>query len=447
VSVEPRPLLLGLDVGTSRCKALLVDRQGHEVGGATAVTPFARTGDRVEMGVDALRSTLTRVLTALGPARSQVMAVGITGMAESGAPLDAGGEALAPIIGWHDPRGAEAVARLEEHFGDALPRRIGHRVRTVSSVAKLGWLVDHGVAGTRRWLGVPELCLFALTRAEATDPSLAARTAAFDIVERRWLGEVPAALGFDVEVFPAVHAAGSTMGRVREDASEWAGLSPGVPVTLAGHDHLAAMAGCGADRGDFGNSVGTAESVVAPSRTLPDLDQALALGLSVSLAPAGKGWVVLAGAARAGTAVTAVADALHASPADLDRLAEDAGTSDRPGLLATALAGDVVVPSTEAPGALWNALLAALSIRTGEALRRAVDLVGLPPRLVVFGGGATSRPWLSAKAELGIVPVWRTTTREAAARGAALTAGVAAGWWSSPHEAPPALLELIEPAT
>lgn len=436
-------LVLGLDIGTSRCKALLVDRQGGEVRTARAPTPFVRRGDRVEMTVGALWSALETLLGRLGDDRHHVAAVGITGMAESGAPLDPDGLPLAPVIAWHDPRGAEAVATVEERLGDAMHRRIGQRIRTISSVAKLGWLVGEGLSGARRWLGVPELCLFALTGAQATDYSLAARTGAYDIVSRQWMEEVPAALGFPVGIFPEVLAAGSTMGQVAADGSAWAGLRAGVPVTLAGHDHLAALSGSGAGPGDFANSVGTAESVVARTATVPDLDRALDLRVAVTLWPTGGGWAILAGAARAGTVVNAVAEALGASPADLDRQAEGARGSDGADLLAGALAGDITVPAGMAHGEIWSGLLRALSERTWEAVGRAAELVGAPGRLVVLGGGAGSRPWLRIKAELATVPVWRTSAQESAARGAALSAGVAAGWWSSPQSSPGTAIEEV----
>ncbi len=435
------PLVLGLDLGTTRCKALLIDPTGAEVASSTVVTPFRRTQDRVEMEVDALQGALRRVVTALGDARRHVMGVGVAGMAESGAPLDRAGSALAPVIAWHDPRGTETVAVLGERFGDELPRRLGQRLRTVSSVAKLGWVLASGATGVHRWLGVPELCLFALTGAQATDHSLAARTGCYDIARRAWWPDVPDTLGIANGIFPPLRRAGAVLGRVSRTASSWSGLPIDVPVTLAGHDHLAALSGSGALAGDFGNSVGTAESVVAFADELPDVDRALALRVALSVRPDGDGWALLAGAARAGRVIETVAGLLGRSPVDLDTQAVAAGDQmiDASELMAAILEDRQVEAPTGAPGEVWNGVLHALARRTGEAIGRAAALVGPPSRLVVFGGGSRSRPWLRWKAGVGTrhgVAVWRSCAGEAAARGAALQAGVAAGWWSSPAEAP-----------
>lgn len=438
-----RPLLLGLDVGTSRVKALLVDGDGTACRAAAVDTPFTARPAGTEMTVDALVSALRRVLDGLGDARGRVAAVGIAGLAESGAPLDAGGRPLAPVIAWHDPRGAEVVARLEARFGAPLAFRIGQPVRTVSSVAKLGWLVDHGVAGVHAWSGVPELCLFALTGAHTTDYSLAARTGCYDVGRRRWLPEVAAAAGFSVTVFPTVQPAGRALGQV-SGAAEWSGLPPGVPVTLAGHDHLAALAGSGAAGSDLGNSVGTAETVVGRADRLPDVESALALRVAVTVAPTGEGWAVFAGAARAGRILDTAARSLGRSPAELDDLAESAGAVDVSDMVEALTAGRDPGPAPGGPGETWNGLLAMLVARTDEAVGRALDLVGPARRLVVFGGGSRSRPWLRAKAEACRLPMWRSTAGEAAARGAAIYAGMAADWWPSTEEAPRAALEEVE---
>jgi xylulokinase len=444
----PPPLLLGLDVGSSRIKALLVDGEGREGRLATVPSPFVSTPDGVEGGVEALVEAVRRAVAELGPDRERVAAVGVAGLAESGAALDGAGRPLAPVIAWHDRRGEDVAERLRERFGPSLANAIGQEVRYVSSAAKLGWLVDHGVSGVSRWLGVPELCLHALTGATATEWSLAARTGCLHVGRRAWLPEVAEAAGFDVGVFAEVLAAGTPMGHVRTAAAgEW-GLPAGIPVTIAGHDHLAGVVGSGADGDDLVNSVGTAETVVGRSPTLPDTRAALEAGLAVTVFPSADGWAVLASGARAGLAVDHAADALGMPPAELDAEAAKAdGTLEAPGLLESLRERNPPALPDGPAGAVWRTLLEALSVCTADAVDRVTGLLGRPvPRVVVFGGGARSEPWLAAKAGRLDVPVWRTAAGEAVARGAAVFAGVAGGWWASPADAPkPELRSGTEP--
>src|SRR5207237_1243929 len=158
-------------------------------------TPFRDTAEGTELPVDALDAVLGGALEGLGDERRRVAGVGIAGLAESGAPLDASGRPLAPIMAWHDRRGEAQAERLKA------------RVST--------------------------------------------------------------------------EAAGAT------------GLPAGVPVTVAGHDHLVGAVGSGATVHDVANSVGTAETVVARSASLPDVDGALERGVAVTVFPGGDGWAVL----------------------------------------------------------------------------------------------------------------------------------------------------------
>ncbi len=92
------PLILGLDIESTRIKALLVDSRGDEVGAASVTTPFGTGAAGTETTVSALEAAVAGVLAGLGPVRRRVAAVGITGMAESGSPLDRHGVSLAPVI-------------------------------------------------------------------------------------------------------------------------------------------------------------------------------------------------------------------------------------------------------------------------------------------------------------------------------------------------------------
>jgi hypothetical protein len=221
--------------------------------------------------------------------------------------------------------------------------------------------------------------------------------------------------------------------------------------------------------------------------------------VAVTVLPGGQGWALLTSAARAGMVVSAVARALGASPEELDRSAKGADRAEvAPGLIEAVSRGEPFTPiHTASPAAVWNGVLDALAARTWDAVERlqqAADHhgptdpgagagrpsgagggpsgvrpgVGSGERLgirdgvgrerlgreggeavasaglVVFGGGSRSRPWLQAKADARPeIPVWRSTAVEAVARGAALSAGVAAGWWPTAADGPGIELERI----
>ncbi len=139
-------------------------------------------------------------------------------------------------------------------------------------------------------------------------------------------------------------AAGEVMGRVTAEASAWSGLPAGVPVTVAGHDHLVGFVGSGAGVDDLVDSVGTAETVVGRSAALPDIEAALGAGVAVGLFPGGDGWVALASAARSGQAVDAAAAALGQTPAELDGWPPPAASSSMPPAWSTASAAASLRP-------------------------------------------------------------------------------------------------------
>jgi xylulokinase len=441
--------LLGVDLGSTHIKAVLIDAAGVVRRAAARPTPFAARAEGVEMTVDELLTAVAAVLAELGPERAGAAAVGVAGMAECGAPLDSGGHPLGPVIAWFDPRGEAVVERLERDGGEALAARTGRRLRTVSSVAKLGWWVERTGAAPGGWLGVPELCVHALGGAGVTDPSLASRTGWYDVAARAYLPEVVVAIGVPASALPPVVAAGSVAGRVTGSAAAWSGLRAGIPVTPAGHDHLAAAAGCGAAPGDLVDSVGTAESLVRRLRGGDPpgpgtLRRALGLGVAVSARPDGDGWAVLGRGPRAGVVLAAVAAGLGRVPLEvLDAGAVEGARPAMAELVDAILGGAEPALPAMAAGELWGGLLEELARRTAAAAGLCAQLAGPAERVLVVGGGARSLPWLRAKARHLAVPLWRAGGAEAAARGAAVAAGVAAGWWPAAPAAPPPVLEPV----
>ena len=207
------------------------------------------------------------------------------------------------------------------------------------------------------------------------------------------------------------------MGAVSEEAAAAYGLPAGIPVTIAGHDHLAAAAGLGGEPDDLFHSVGTAETLLRRLDSAPDMDRALELDLAVTVWPGGDAWCALASAARSGIILGELAASLGCSPAELDGM---------------------VGSGTDA-GGVWEDALTELAGRTIAAGNRLAELAGPHKRLLVYGGGSRALPWVAAKAKAAGVPVLRCMVAEAAGRGAAMAAGSAVGWWPAGDGPAPAL--------
>jgi xylulokinase len=443
-------LLLGIDIGTTRIKALLAGPDGHVAGVGMSQTPFETVNGRVEMSLDSLRAAITAAVAPLGDERRRVIAVGIASMGETGVPIDRSGRTAGPLIAWHDQRGARVVRRLVEAFGDGLPARVGQATRTQSSIAKIGWFLQHNVNVTR-WLGAAELGLWTLTGEEATEPSLACRTGAFDIRRTCFIEDVVTAVGAPPRVFPPVRTAGDSHGLISRHGAAWLGLPTGIPVTVAGHDHMVGAVGVGVNSADLLDSVGTAETLVRYASSELDLADAVAHGADVSIDPSRGGLAIMAGDLRPGQIVEAVrrmfGDASFEELNRRDQFRELEADSQN------ASKGDEILEElrTQGPteavvrlaGVRWHGLVEAMTAYMWRCAQDIEPLTGPPSRIILIGGGARSDVWAIAKRRLTRLPVARSRL-EATAYGAALFAGRAAGLWPGLAAAPRHALEEIE---
>jgi sugar (pentulose or hexulose) kinase len=406
-------LLLGIDVGTSACKAAVVDADGNELAHGQVPTPWEHVPTGAQTDPEALvAAAATSAEQALAQAPSgRVVGIGVTGMAETGALLDAAGNILHPAVVWHDSRGGPEAERMARDL-PAFVDRTGLPPTALCTLPKLAHL---GTAGAHRWLNVPELVVHRLGGREVSELSLSSRTGLLDLDLVAPYADALAWAGLPPDLLAELVLAGTDVGR--SDGRAIAGTE-GAVLTVAGHDHLAAGAGVGVIApGDLLDSFGTAEALV---RVVEPLDvtarrRAAAAGMSVGWHVA-EGRQVLLGGQWSGLALREVLDALAVG--DADRAELDAGA------LATA-PGDA--PALE------------LELRSLE--RPPLTLPDAPPAriwraaiVVVTGGWARDAAVLDAKRRLGAVEA--PPVVEAGCRGAALLAGVAAGLFASADDLP-----------
>lgn len=437
-----RELLAGVDVGTTSVKALLVTPEGDEVALGRAPTTWTST----ELGAETTAQSLVEAARlALADALAQtpddrVTAVGVASMAEAGVLVGSDDTPLAPVIAWHDHRDEEQLRDLVAEVGDTrFSTCTGLPVWTQWSLTKHRWLVDHvpaARAATRRY-NIAEWVARSLGGAAVTELSLASRTGWLELATRRPWSETLAWSGASEALLRDLVTAGTPIGTAHPNGSLSA--LDGATLTVAGHDHQAAVVGAGSSgAGDELDSCGTAEAFVrtiAPGLPPEAIAVLTGAGVTVGWHAIEDHWCLL-GATQGGLVLGRVQAALgvgRAGLAELDAAALVA--ADDPTVLHITDTGDVMLAPGADPGRVWRAATRAVTAQA-QALGDTLDGASGPRRdLVVAGGWTNSAALMAAKAE-AFGPLRRATTTEAGARGAAFLAGLAHGTYPSYDDMP-----------
>jgi sugar (pentulose or hexulose) kinase len=428
-------LYVGLDVGTNSSKAVVFTEAGEAVAAGHADTPWSFTTTGAELDAGALLvATKAAVAQALSNCPDgEVAGLGVTSLAESGVLLDPHGTPVAPVIAWHDTRDDAELAEL----GRVVTARdfaaaTGLPLRQQWSLTKHRWLMDHVPAARSavRRLNVAEWIVRGLGGDEATEQSLASRTGWLRLAERSWWTDTLEWSGARESLMPPLVTAGTPLGRV--SAAAGVPRLTGAVLTLAGHDHQAAVIGAGADGpGDELDSCGTAEALVrtiAPTLSPSVVADLAEAGITTGWHAVADHWCLL-GATQGGLALQRILALLGKGSADLPTFDAEALALPAPGVTVAAPPFgrlDILgVGDGVGPAHVWRAALEAVTEQAAE-IHEAMTTVSGPHRtLVVTGGWSRSAGVVEIKrrrlGELVLADV-----AEAGARGAALLAAKAA---------------------
>ncbi|RKS75489.1 sugar (pentulose or hexulose) kinase [Motilibacter peucedani] len=435
-------LLVGLDVGTSSVKAVALTSDGVERAAASAPVTWTVSGERTELDAYALVASVTAALGDLlvqVPGR-RVSALGVASMAESGVLLDRAGEPLGPLVAWHDRRDVALVPQLDRALGEGrFSSRTGLPLWPQWSLTKHRWLLDHaGVGAAVRRLDVAAWVVRALGGDEGSELSLASRTGWLDLRARAWWDEALAWSGGDRALLAPLVEAGTPLGTAGTTVP---GLA-GAVLTVAGHDHQAAVVGVGATGpGAELDSCGSAEALVRTvSPDLPDaaVRELAGAGTTVGWHALAGSWCLLGGT-QGGLALRGVLTVLGRTQADVPALDAEAMA-----LTCTSVRLDladptrpVVLEGAGRPEAeVWRAALDTVTAEAAAVRGRMTAVAGEPTRTVAAGGWSRSTGLMERKRAL-LGPLETSPVREPGARGAALLAGVAGGVYASTDDLPP----------
>lgn len=452
-------LFLGIDVGTSALKAVLVDTTGAVVAEASAPyeTIVPQPGWTEQRPDDWWDACIAAVRALGATARLDgVAAVGLTGQMHGSVFLDAAREVIRPALLWNDQRTAAEAARIEATVGvERLVAVTGNRSFTGFTAPKLLWLRQNATIAYKRlhYLLLPkDYIRLRLTGELATDVGDASGTGLFDVGARTWSAEIADALDIDASILPRAYEGPEVTGALLPNVAAELGLPPCIPVVAGGGDQQAGAVGAGAvTPGIAMTSIGTSAEVFTPADAFrPEPEGRLHVMCHAAPGTWHAMGVMLSGGGALRWLATAVAPlARDADPIDaLSSLAAASPPGARGLIFAPYLAGERMPHNDPHATASFTGLTSshdigdmARAVMEGVAfnLREILDITrstGLPvDEMRVIGGGARSDVWTQILADVYAMPVARMESAEGTAIGAALLAAVGAGAFASVRDA------------
>lgn len=261
--------MIGLDLGTTNCKAILLDADGHvrakASDGYKLQIPHPGWAEQDVRHVWEATKTVLRSVAESAPVPPQ--GICFSGAMHSLFPIvDEGGTPLSNAMTWADARatsvGKGLVADCDTH---ALYRRTGCPVRSTYHLQRLRWWHQERAEQAQAallWVAIKDWILHALTDVWATDLSLASTTGLLSLRDLTWDIEALQLAGVHPDKLPLLVAPSTVIGRLTAEAVAATGLPVGLPVIAGGSDGAMASLGTGvATPGQAVITVGTSGAV------------------------------------------------------------------------------------------------------------------------------------------------------------------------------------------
>jgi xylulokinase len=248
---------LGIDLGTSAVKCILVDTKGNVHGSYSVEYPLLQphpswAEQHPEDWWMATIEAIHKLLEKTGTSGNDVSGIGFSGQMHGSVFLDAEQQVIRPALLWCDQRTADQCAEIESLVGkENLGRLTGNRALTGFTAPKILWLRQHEpehYARVRHLLLPKDYVRLRLTGEFGMDMADASGTLLLDVAHRRWSQTVAEQLSIPLEWLPPLFESSDVVGQLLPEAASLTGLAVGTPVVAGGGDQACGAVGVGVVR-------------------------------------------------------------------------------------------------------------------------------------------------------------------------------------------------------
>ncbi len=459
--------LMGIDVGTTGTKTLIIDENGNLITTSfeeyPTYMPYPTWSEQnPEDWWKATVNTIRDALTKAGLKGKDIAGIGLSGQMHGSVFLDKNYKVLRPCILWNDQRTVKQCEYITQRIGKKRLMEIAcNPALTGFTAGKILWVKEMEPEiynQTYKILLPKDYVRFCLTGDFATEVSDASGTLLLDIKKRKWSKELLSELEIDEELMPSCYESPQITGSITRKASQLTGLNPGTPVVGGGGDQAAGAVGNGiVKKGMISSTIGTSGVVFAFSPEVK-IDQEGRVHTFCHAVP--EKWHVMGVMLSAGGSLRWFRDSLGEVEKEEARkkgvdpyeiLLEKAGKIP-PGaeglLFLPYLSGErSPYPNPHARGVFFGlnlrhkkehlirAVVEGVTFGMKDCLEIIVKMGISASKVRASGGGAKSKLWRQIQADIYNLEVETVNVTEGAAFGAALLAGVGSGVYSTVEEA------------
>lgn len=272
---------LGIDIGTSGTKTILIDARGALSAQANVEYPLLipkpgwteqKPGDWWQATVDSINT----VFRNSGISPGEIKGIGLSGQMHGSVFLDKNDEVIRPALLWNDQRTAAEVEQINEMVGkQKLLELTGNPALTGFTAPKILWLRNNeprSFERVRKVLLPKDYIRFRLTGEFATEVSDASGTLLFNVANRQWSEKMLDLLEIPVSWLPICFESPDPIGQISAEAAKVTGLVEGIPVVGGGGDQAAGAVGNGIVEPGIVSAVLGTSGVVFAYAEKPDYD-------------------------------------------------------------------------------------------------------------------------------------------------------------------------------